>query len=278
MCLVVAILAAGSPVRASDVDSEHLFGFTEGADIGKAGDREAETETIGRFGKSGGSYAALTQNDQVKVLPSDRFRVGAGVALAWFGISGVPELDDRQFASLQGLTFEARYMLMDRRQTPFGLTLIVEPRWGRFDATSGERAANYGGTFTVVADKELIDGRLFGTINVLYDSLATRFPLPERWALTSEIGISGAMSARVTPTLFLGGEVRYRRAYDGLALESLAGQALFAGPTFYVQLARGMALSGAWNAQIAGRAGGGGSLDLIHFERRQAKLRFNVNF
>jgi hypothetical protein len=32
---VVAGLIAAAPARASDVDTEHLFGFTEGADIGK---------------------------------------------------------------------------------------------------------------------------------------------------------------------------------------------------------------------------------------------------
>ena len=51
-CLVVATLATSQLARASVVDSEHLFGFTEGADIGKVGEREAETETIGHFGKS----------------------------------------------------------------------------------------------------------------------------------------------------------------------------------------------------------------------------------
>src|SRR5262249_28038802 len=89
------ILIALTPARASGVDSEHLFGFTEGADIGKAGEREAETETIGRFGKSAGSYTAVTQNNSVKVVPFDNVRVSANAALAYFGISGVPDLQDR---------------------------------------------------------------------------------------------------------------------------------------------------------------------------------------
>jgi hypothetical protein len=54
--LAVTLIAL-TPARASDVDSEHLFGFTEGADIGEAGEREAETETIGRFGRAEGTYA-----------------------------------------------------------------------------------------------------------------------------------------------------------------------------------------------------------------------------
>jgi hypothetical protein len=146
------------------------------------------------------------------------------------------------------------------------------------DATSGDALTSYGGSFTIVADKELIDNRLFGALNALFDAQATRFPIPGNWGHDSKIRISSAVSARLTRTLFLGGEVRYLRAYDGLGLDVLSGQALFVGPTFYLQIAHGMALSGAWNAQIAGRTAGGGSLDLTHFERQQAKLRFNVNF
>lgn len=171
---------------------------------------------------------------------------------------------------------EARYKLIDRELGPFGLTLIAEPRWGRVDATSVETATSYGGTLTLAADKELIRDRLFGTVNLLYDSQATRFP--GQRIDDSRIGLSAALSTRVAPTLFLGGEIRYLRAYDGLGLDSFSGQALFAGPTFYLRIAKGMALSGAWNMQIAGHTASGGSLDLTHFERQQAKVRFNVNF
>jgi hypothetical protein len=103
--LLAVLFIASAPARASDVDTEYLFGFTEGADIGKAGEREAETEIIGRFGKSAGSYAAVTQNDSVKWLPSDNLRLSANAALAYFGISGVPGLPDSQLATLQGLSF-----------------------------------------------------------------------------------------------------------------------------------------------------------------------------
>jgi hypothetical protein len=112
--VALALLTTNAPIRASDVDSEHLFGFTEGADIGKTGEREAETETIGRFGKSAGSYAAVIQNDSLKMVPFDNFRVSANAALAYFQISGVPGLEDRQLGTLLGFALEARYMLMDR--------------------------------------------------------------------------------------------------------------------------------------------------------------------
>nr|WP_157872527.1 hypothetical protein [Bradyrhizobium sp. ORS 278] len=275
---LVLALTAIPAARASDVDSEHLFGFTEGADIGRAGEREAESENIGHFGKAAGRYAALTQNDSVKMLPTDNLRLSANVVLAHFGISGVPDLADRELTALQGTSFEARYMVLNRRSGPFGLTAIVEPRWSQIDANSGEKLTAYGALFTLVADRELIDDRLLATLNVLYDVQTTRFPVADIWLHDSKIGVAAALSARVTATAFVGGELRYLRAYDGLGLDLYSGQALFAGPTFYVQLAHGMALSGAWNIQVSGRSTAGGPLDLSHFERHQVKLRFNANF
>jgi hypothetical protein len=55
---------------------KHLFGFTEGADIGRSGEREAEKPKnhLGRFGKAAGSYAAVDRKlILVKVLPFREF-------------------------------------------------------------------------------------------------------------------------------------------------------------------------------------------------------------
>jgi hypothetical protein len=278
LVFVMAWLVTDTVAHASDVDSEHLFGFTEGADIGKKGEREAETETIGRFGKSGGSYAAFTQYDQVKWLPAQNLRVGANVALGYFDISAVPGLPDSQLATLQGVSFELRYHLMDRHSGPFGITMIAEPHWHRADDTSGVPSTSYGGTLTLAADRELIDNRLFGAVNLLYDCETMRIPLLDSWANSSKIGVSAAVAARVNGVLFIGSEIRYLRAYDGLGPSPFSGQAVFGGPTLYLQIAKGMAVSAAWNMQLSGSTKAGGALDLIHFERQQAKVRFNVNF
>src|SRR5262249_29164773 len=62
---------AGTP----DVDSEHLFGFTEGSDIGERGEKEFETDSTGRFGRQGGSYAAASTAFEAKYTPLDYFRI-----------------------------------------------------------------------------------------------------------------------------------------------------------------------------------------------------------
>lgn len=277
--IVGAVLTNHAPARAAEADTEHLFGFTEGADIGKVGERELEAETIVRAGKSAGSYTDVLQNLSAKIVPVENLRLSAQTSLAYFDIAGVPDLGDRRQAMLQGLSFEARYTVIDRQRAPFGLTLIAEPRWFRIDDSSGAPARVFGGLLTMAVDRELIAGRLFGAFNILYDSDATRPAAANVWQHQSKIGFATALALRLTPVLFAGGEVRYVRAYDGAGLDTIAGQAVFAGPTMYLQLPNHMALSGAWNMQISGRsATSGGPLDLSRFERHQAKLRLNYNF
>jgi hypothetical protein len=73
--------------------------------------------------------------------------------------------------------------------------------------------------------------------------------------------------------------VRYFRRYDGIGLDESAGQALFAGPTAYLQLSERSRLTVAWSIQAWGRAAGSAAaLDLVNFERHQARLIFGVNF
>ena len=84
---------------------------------------------------------------------------------------------------------------------------------------------------------------------------------------------------QMRPGFFLGGEARYLRRYEGIGLEEFAGQALFVGPTAYFQLSPRSRLTAAWSMQAWGRpAGSNAALDLVNFERHQARLIFGVNF
>ena len=72
----------------------------------------------------------------------------------------------------------------------------------------------------------------------------------------SEFGLNAAATARLFDWLYIGGEVRYLRAYDGLAFGNLVGQAVYLGPTFYLALGRGRLALGAWNIQTWGQTTG----------------------
>ncbi|MEI9925524.1 MAG: hypothetical protein WDN50_20615 [Bradyrhizobium sp.] len=277
--LIAAFFAMNIPVRAAEIDTEHLFGFTTGSDVGKAGELEIENETVGGFGKQAGSYTALSHTVEAKFTPTDNFRVGVATALAYFDITGVPGLGNRQQGGLQGVSLDLQYRLITPERGPFAVTIIAEPRWGRFDDVSGEPVTTHGGTLTLAMDRELLAERLFAAFNAFYDSSATQLRGSGDWQSQSQTGFSAALSGQIRPALFVGGEVRYLRAYDGLALNAFAGQAVFAGPTMYLQINQRLSLSAAWNLQILGRsAAGGGSLDLTHFERQEATVRLGLHF
>jgi hypothetical protein len=67
--------------------------------------------------------------------------------------------------------------------------------------------------------------------------------------------------------------------YEGFGLDAFAGQGFFIGPTIHVKLSEKAWIAAAWSAQVAGQATtSAGALDLINFERRQARVLFGVNF
>jgi hypothetical protein len=265
--------------KAGEVDTEHMFGFTEGSDIGEAGEKELEVDSTGRFGKLDGSYNNVATALEAKYSFSDRFRLSAVATVAYYDITGISGFDDRRQAALQSVSFDARFRLLDREHAPFGLTLSVEPRRGFADEMGGERADQYGAEIRMLADRELIPGRLFAALNVSYEPEQTRLRGSEETLRESMLGIGAALAMQVMPNVFIGAEARTLRHYEGLGLNSFAGQALYIGPTFYATFGQGYFLSAAWNVQVWGAvAGSSGALDLVNFERHQAKLRVGVAF
>src|SRR3569832_304464 len=77
----VACVVALAPARASaedGFDTEHIFGFMIGSDVGNPGEREFQTQTTGRFGKGGGTYRALGQEVEIEIVPLPNFRIEVG--------------------------------------------------------------------------------------------------------------------------------------------------------------------------------------------------------
>ena len=269
----------GAGGRAEEVDTQFIFGFTTGADVGELGEKEIESETVGRFGKRDGSYTALESQLRAEFTPNERVRFEIGIPFAYHDIGGVTGLDDRRRGALNGVDFEMRYRLFDRAHAPFALTVGAEPHGARVADATGEPVANYGSEFSLAVDKELIENRVFGALNLLYDPEVTRSSLTGIWQHESKLGLTAAVTNQLRPGTFMGVEMRYLRAYDGIGLNALAGEGLFVGPTFYVSLTKQFTVSGSWTVQVAGHAAEiPGALDLKNFERHQAKLRLMYNF
>jgi hypothetical protein len=273
------VLTAAS-VRAEDgFDTEHIFGFMIGTDVGTLGEREFQSQTTGRFGKGGGTYRAIGQELEIEVMPLPNFRIEVGGIVSLHDITGVPDLDDRRQFNFQGASLDLRYRLLDREHAPFGLTVAAELHGDRIDEISGAKGRMYGTDFTLAFDRELVPNFVIGALNLIYQPEWARFEVAGVSEKSSTIGAALAGMVRVQPNVLLGGELRYFRQYEGIGLGEFAGQALFVGPTAYVQLSERSRLTLSWSMQAWGRpAGSPGNLDLVNFERHQARMVFGVNF
>jgi len=279
--MAVVSLAALLPVcaAAEGFDTEHIFAFMIGTDVGTLGEREFQTETTGRFGRSGGTYRAVGQEFELEFVPVRNFRVELGSTFATHFISGVPGLDDQRRLSWQGGSIDFRYRFLDRETAPFGLTFATEVHGHRVDETTAEAVRSFGTEFRLAFDRELVPDRIIAAFNVLYEPEWTRVIGSGVMEKDSTTGAALGVLAQVRPGFLLGGEARYLRKYEGIGLEELAGQALFVGPTAYFQLSKRSRLTASWSIQAWGRpAGSTASLDLVNFDRQQARLIFGVNF
>ena len=266
------------PAVRAEVDTEHMFGFSEGTDIGTPFQPEAEAELVGRFGRSGGNYNAVALGLSLKYPLSNWFRVAPTVTVSRFDVAGVPDLVDRNGISVEQLGVEFRLRPFDREDHLFGLTLVALPFVGFVNPVTGAPGSGWGSSFLVAADRELVPDRVFSALNLSYDLGSVQDYWTGQSAHGSELAFAAAATARLWDGVYSGAEVRYRRGFDGLAFQDLIGQAVYVGPTFYLTLGPGASLSGAWNMQVWGQTTGlPPGLDLTLFERQMFKLRFAID-
>ncbi|HMF20950.1 MAG TPA: hypothetical protein VKG24_02320 [Pseudolabrys sp.] len=280
-------IATGSDICAQDfygdVETKYIFGFTEGSGIGLEGEKEFSLETIARMGKQDGRYWASETKLEYEFTPNQYVQFELGPLVSYHNIRNVTDLDDRNQLAFSGFFGEIRYLLLDRSaSSPLAVTLSAEPEWHRVDETSGVRVTNFGLELMVNADLELIKNRLYLAANLLYEPEATQDPdgVGAGWEKESTGGISGAISYRVVPAVFVGAELWYFRHYDGIWFNNFTGDAIYVGPTLYVRLGRKMFMTAAWNTQIKGRDvdDPGSTLNFSEFSRNRAKLKLAVEF
>jgi hypothetical protein len=277
MLCCAGLLPSGS--HAEGIDTEHIFAFLIGSDVGTIGEKEFQTQTTGRFSRSSGAYRALGQQFELEFVPLENFRVELSSTFATHGIFGVPGFADRSQFAWQGLSLDLRYRFLDREKAPFGMTLAVESEANRIDETTAARVRQTGTEVTLAFDRELVPDISVLALNLTYQPEWTRMLVTGQAEQESTIGAGMALMTQVRPGFFLGGEARYFRKYDGIGLEQFEGQALFVGPTAYLKLSDRARLTANWSFQAWGQpAGSTAALDLVNFERHQARLVLGVNF
>jgi hypothetical protein len=272
--------------KKNETESDDLFGFTTGTDIGDVGETELSLDTQLRAGRRGGRYRVWSPGLELEYVPFENFSFAGSVTFDSFHIRGVQGLDDRSTGGVGQVGAEFKYRFVNREQHGFGLALSLEPQLGFVEDDSGQRGTRTALEARLSADTELVPDRVFAALNLSYEPERFRPKYsaepdgdPTQTERQSTFGVSGAVTFRLSPTFFAGGELRYLRKYDGLAFGSFEGEALYLGPTLYWQVADKVSLSAAWNAQVTGHAKGQpGALDLDNFERHQARLKLKVSF
>ena len=283
---LIALSNAGA-ARAQDgfyeVETKYIFGFTEGSGIGLEGEKEFSTETVARIGKADGRYWASETKLEYEFTPNQYVQFELGPLVSTHKIKNATDLDNRNEVAMSGFFGEMRYLVLERNaSSPLAVTLSAEPEWHRIDETSGTHVTNLGLELKVNADLELIKNRLFLGSNLLYEVEGTKDPdlIGAGWEKESIGGVSGALSYRVIPAVFIGVEAWYLRHYDGSFFNAFTGDAVFIGPTLYAQLGRKAFMTAAWNAQVSGHDVdvSGSKLNFGEFTRSRAKLKFAVEF
>jgi hypothetical protein len=309
--------SAGGKAEIDDDDddgpeTEDMFGFTNGTDILEKGKFELATEIGGSFGKRGGRYRVGSIFNSFTFAPLDRLMVEIGATYNQFSIRGIPGLEDRNSSGLGALSGEITYQVVKRGEdAPVGVALIVEPGIGFLD-DAGERGRGVGVETRLAFDTAVVPRTVFAGLNLIYEAeqfrprgrvffndegeeidnsvvgcgreaSAENCPDFSRRAAIereSQIGVSGALAVQVMQNVFVGAEVRYMRAYEGLGLRRFEGHALSVGPTFYAKLSDRFSISAAFSTQIAGRSveEPGRRLDLDNFAKHQAKLKASYEF
>jgi len=268
------------PERFNDIESKYLFGFVEGTDIGAEGERELELETTAGFQKRQGRYSALEQELAYEAVPSQFWSYELSAHGLWQNIQGVQGFDDRSQATFGGLSVKPKWLIIGRGPgNPIGVSLSIQPEWGRIDGLTGEHATSFSAETKLALDTELIENRLFAAFNLSYAPEMALVAGEPAWEHASGLGVSGGLAYRITPMLTLGGEVEYDMAYDGLGFNHYEGGALYIGPSAHVQINPKSMISLAWQTQVAGHEiGQPGLLALNGFERNRINVKASYEF
>src|SRR6201989_1968325 len=167
-CLALALAVNSLHARAEPIETEHLFGFTIGSDVGELGERELEGSLTGRFSKRTGTYDAGTGTMSMEFVPMQNLRTEFTAVVNSYDITGVSGFADQRYTAFGGLSADIRYRLLDRASAPFGFAVGAEPHWGRADEITGQPLSQYGVDFVAAVDRELIPDRVVAAFNLLY--------------------------------------------------------------------------------------------------------------
>lgn len=261
------------------IETENMFGFTLGSDTDEAGSFGVASENVLRLDRRGGRYAAFGTKLEFAYGLADNLSISGSLLGGYRAIRAVDDLPDTNRLRFDGIGGEIRWRILQRGPSPVGVTLHLEPAFRTSDEVSGEGGHGFSSENKLILDTALVPDKIFAAMNIIYDVEAFRPHGADSTERASTIGISGAVSTQVSPGLFLGGELRYLRAYEGMGLNRFHGEALFAGPNLFWHAGESAWISLGYVTQVSGRAAGARpGLDLTNFDRHAIRLKIGVHF
>lgn len=297
----IALLIASAPATAHDtaapadpnfmssafheIETENLFGFTQGSDIGVPGEKAVEWETEMSARKRDGKYFTAEHHLAFGYNPADRLHweiALGGISTNIKNVTNPEPFDNKRFNGPGFVSTEFKYLILNRGpESPIGLTFVVEPEYAWIDDGNGSRVRKFAVETRLQADAELIPNRLYLGSNIIYEPEVVRPKNGDPTEHESSLSVTGALSYRFFPKFALGTEVQYMRAYDqGIGLNHFTGDATYVGPSLWWQISPKAQLSLAWGHQVRGhsRETPSDHLNLVDFSRDIGKAKLEYEF
>jgi hypothetical protein len=288
LLVALALLLPGPAFAADEVDTENLFGFTEGADTGKEGERDVFVDTVMRFGKrragpGSSHYAVADTKLSLQYDPVKNFSIELGVFGDLRRVRNVVDLDDKAFSTFDGVQVDLKYQLLKgSAEQPFGFALEVRPRFARTLPIEGTGANVFDVETVAHADWQIVPDQVWLGANLTFDGSAGRLRGSGAGDRSSLFTSSNAVSFRVAENTYLGPEVRYQRYYDGTYLNRFEGHAVFVGMGLHHRFTDKAFMTLAYAGQVRGHDRdplyAARAFDLTHFERHNVRVRFGLEF
>lgn len=275
---------AGETEHPEEFETKHIFGVSEGTDVGEPGEKEVEFSTNANIGKHGGGrYGGVEQEAAFEHAVTDRF----GYEFSLHGVSmtmtGVPGVANQSLTTFSGLSFAPKLILLRRGvDAPIGLAVSMAPEYDRVDPVIGAQARNFALPFKLMMDAELIKEKLFFGTNIV---LAPEWDNEKGYGFSQYalFGLTGALTYRLTPKIAIGGQVEYYNVYGSLGFANNTGWGTYLGPTVHMQINDKSFVAASWSSQVAGQPAYGSAATLSAYNasdlaRNRATLIFGLQF
>ena len=259
------------------LNTENLFGMVTGTSVLPMGELEVVSDTSLSLGKRGGSFTAVGEQLGIGYGVTSYLSASVFALGSVHDVKNVEGLDNTNRTALPGGGgAEVRLRVLDRDTAPVGLTLSVSPSWGSVDWRSGQPADIFALESKIAIDANLSGDRLLGAVNLVHAFEHGKERGASSWTDGNELGIGTALTYRLAPHVFVGGEIQYLRAYEG---GRFLGDAVFMGPSIHWQVTHHAFVSFSWSTQVAGGSvDNPASLNLTDFERNRLRLRVGIAF